>query len=165
MKHIKNLLLVLALMSFTPIHKFYFSLITIKVDTEKKNLNVSCKLFTDDLEQILFINNKVKYDLTKSNNNKEGEQAVNKYITNNLKLSQNFKNITLNWVGFEIENDVIWIYLESDFKEKKINGLKITNSILCDYSAEQTNLIQFNWNSKSFTEKMNCKNREVTIKE
>ncbi len=151
-------------MSFAPMHKFYFSLTSIKVDSAKKNLNVSCKLFTDDLEQILFNNYKVKYDLTKSTNNKEAEQAIYKYVTNNLKLNLNFKNVTLSWVGYETENDVVWIYLESNCKEKKFNNLKVTNSLLCDLTADQTNLIQFNWDNKSYTEKMNCNNKEVIIK-
>ncbi|MFA9215186.1 MAG: DUF6702 family protein, partial [Candidatus Methylacidiphilales bacterium] len=104
MKQLRNLLLILALMSFAPKHKFYFSLTSIKVDTQQKNLNVSCKLFIDDLEQILLNTNKVKYDLTKSEQIKAAEQAVYQYMVNHLKLNLNNKNMPLNWVGFETEN-------------------------------------------------------------
>lgn len=165
MKQLRNLLLIVALISFAPKHKFYFSLTSLKVDTQQKNLNVSCKLFIDDLEQILLSTNKVKYDLTKNNHNKAVEQAVYQYMVNHLKLNLNNRDVLLTWVGFETENDVVWIYLESKCLEKKFNNLKVNNSILCDLTAEQTNLVQFNWDLKSYTEKMNCGTKEITIKD
>jgi len=165
MKQLRNLLLIVALMSFAPKHKFYFSLTSIKVDTQQKNLNVSCKLFIDDLEQILLNTNKVKYDLTKSEQIKAAEQAIYQYMVNHLKLNINNKNMPLNWVGFETENDVVWIYLESKCTDKKFNNLKVSNSILCNLTTEQTNLVQFNWDLKSYTEKMNCGTKEVIIKD
>ncbi|MBJ7428788.1 MAG: hypothetical protein JHD28_07525, partial [Bacteroidia bacterium] len=104
-------------------------------------------------------------DLTKSEQIKAAEQAVYQYLANHLKLNLNNKNMPLNWVGFETENDVVWIYLESKCTEKKFNNLKVNNSILCDLTAEQTNLVQFNWDLKSYTEKMNCGTKEIIIKD
>jgi hypothetical protein len=157
------LIIALACFSFAPTHKYYFSLTEIKANTFNKTITVSAKLFIDDLEIILNKANNVKYDLIKSTEDKSVQKALLNYMIKHLQINLNGKIVALNFVGFEIENDVVWIFLESKLTEKEFNGVKITNSILYDFSSDQTNLIQFKWNNKNFTEKLSYPNKEVTI--
>jgi hypothetical protein len=68
MKKYKSLVLLVVVLicSFEPAHKFYFSITSIKVNNGNKSAAISCKLFTEDLEEILYLKTKVKFDLSKS---------------------------------------------------------------------------------------------------
>ena len=57
MKKYKSLVLLVVVLicSFAPAHKFYFSLTAIKVNNGNKSAAISCKLFTEDLEEILYL--------------------------------------------------------------------------------------------------------------
>ena len=39
--------------SYTAIHRYYFSMAEVKIDSKNKTIDVSCKLFTSDLEDAL----------------------------------------------------------------------------------------------------------------
>lgn len=160
-----TILIVLSLQiySFAPAHKYYFSLTEIKANTSSKTLSVSSKLFIDDLESALQKANKIKFDLSKTTDNKAVQNAVFNYINSHLQIYLDGKMVPLNLVGFETENEVVWIYLESKLNNKEFKSTKIINSILYDFSADQTNLIQYNWNNKNFTEKLTYPNKELII--
>ena len=153
----------LQIYSFAPAHKYYFSLTEIKANTFSKTLSVSSKLFIDDLESALQKTNNIKFDLSKSTNNKAVQNAVFNYINNHFQIYLDGIMVPLNLVGFETENEVVWIYLESKLIHKEFKNTKIINSILYDFSADQTNLVQFNWNNKNYTEKLNYPNKELMI--
>lgn len=160
-----TILIVLSLQiySFVPAHKYYFSLTEIKANTSSKTLSVSTKLFIDDLESALQKANKIKFDLSKSTDNKAVQNAVFNYINSHLQIYLDGKMVPFSLVGFETENEVVWIYLESKLIHKEFKSTKIINSILYDFSADQTNLIQFNWNNINYTEKLTYPNKELII--
>jgi len=160
-----TILIVLSLQicSFAPAHKYYFSLTEIKANTFSKTISVSAKLFIDDLESALQKTNNVKFDLSKSTENKAVQNAVFNYMNKHLQIYLDGKIVPLNLVGFEIENEVVWIYLESKLNNKEFKCTKIINSILYDFSADQSNLVQFKWNNKNFTEKLTYPNKELII--
>jgi hypothetical protein len=149
--------------SFAPAHKYYFSLTEIKANTFSKTLSVSSKLFIDDLESALQKTNNVKFDLSKTTENKAVQNAVFNYINNHLQIYLDGKIVALNLVGFETENEVVWIYLESKLSHKEFKNTKIINSILYDFSTDQTNLVQYNWNNKNYSEKLTYPNKELMI--
>ncbi|MFZ4798601.1 MAG: DUF6702 family protein [Bacteroidia bacterium] len=157
------LFFLLQICSFAPAHKYYFSLTEIKANTFKKTITVSSKLFIDDFEIALQKVNNRKFDLSKSAENKAVQNAVFNYINNHLQIYLDGKLITLTLLGFEADNDVVWVYLESKLNQKEYKNTKIINSILYDYSTEQTNLIQFKWNNKNYSEKLSYPNKELII--
>lgn len=165
----KNLILptglgvLLLLVSFTISHRYYFSLSEMKVDTQKKSLELSCKLFTDDIEDALFKLNHSKVDLASSEKNKQVQLQVETYLHERFKTVINGIPISLHLIGFEVENDVTWFYLESTFISK-ISGtakIKITNSLLYDFLPDQTNLVHVTYNDKEQTEKLVNPEKEV----
>jgi hypothetical protein len=151
--------------SFLQTRKSYFSLTEIKADTFKKSISISAKLFIDDLENALNKSNHKKRDLSKSANKAVIQSEVFAYINQHLQLYINNKLVVLNYLGYETENDVIWIYLESRLIENDLKSAKVTNSILYDFTPEQINMIQFKWNNKNFTEKLNYPNTVAIFKE
>jgi hypothetical protein len=149
--------------SFTVVHRYYFSLTELKVDTQKKSLELSCKLFTDDIEDALLQLNHRKVDLATSGKNNAVLVQVENYLHERFKIIINGIPIQLHLIGFEAENEVTWFYLEGIVNVKTLTPvkIKISNSMLYDFIPEQTNLLHFTWNDQERTEKLVNPDKEV----
>jgi hypothetical protein len=133
------------------------------VNTQKKNVELSCKLFTDDVEDALFKLNHSKVDLGKSQENKAVQAQVAKYLHERLNIVINGIPSKLLFVGFETENDVTWFYLEGNVNVGKAAPvkMKITNSLLYDFLPDQTNVMQVICDDKENTGKLVNPEKEV----
>ena len=149
--------------AYTVIHRYYFSLTEIKVDSKKKTISVSCKLFTNDLEEALGNLNKKKIELSKSINDKDVQLLLFNYLIERFKLSFGSKPVKLKFVGFENEDDVTWCYMESKLETQSSKNIKVMDSLLNDFLPDETNIIQMEWDANSRTEKLVNPNKEVVI--
>ena len=144
--------LLFILFSFAPLHRYYFSFSEIKVDTKKNILNVSCKLFTDDLENAL---NKIMHKkfVPGYTTDKQNSELLAKYLQEHFKISIAGKPLKLEFIGYENEGDATWCYLEiSKFAQQ--GKIIIMNDLLFDLLPEQTNIIQFYWNEINKSQKL-----------
>jgi hypothetical protein len=154
--------LLLLFCSLTIAHRYYFSLSELKVDTKKKSLELSCKLFTDDIEDALLKLNHSKVDLATSTKNKVVLGQVETYLHERFKIVINGIPIQTHLIGFEAENEVTWFYLEGTVSATLSPvKIKITNSLLYDFLPEQTNLLHFTWNDQERTEKLTNPDKEM----
>lgn len=136
---LKNILIALYSIFLIP-HPFYLSVTDCKYNPKNKNIEISCKMFTNDLEDALKKKNGKTVDLINPANKEETGKLVFEYIEKRLKITTNQKLMKLNYIGFEKEDDVIWTYLEIKNVEKPKN-LKIENTLLYDYLKEQINIV------------------------
>ncbi len=140
-------------LAFIPAHKYYFSLSEVRVDTQKKTLNVSCRMFTDDIQTALDNIYHKKIDLANSKENKEVQNLVNKYVTDHFKITVAGKPLKLSFVGFENEDDATWCYLEApQFSQK--GKITIIDDLLFNLFPDQTNIIQFYWDKINKSQKL-----------
>jgi hypothetical protein len=131
-------------------HPFHLSSTELNYNSKENTLELSCRIFTDDLEAALSKNYKVKTDLSNTSKHKDMELLVKKYALSNLALRANGKMLGLNYLGFEKDNEAIVVYLESE-PVKGLKKLETTNSILYDQYDDESNIIHvtFNGNRKS----------------
>ena len=126
-------------------HKFYVSLSDIKYNEESSTFQLSCSIFTDDLE-LAFENQtgkKIHLDeITPSN-----EQWVFEYVNAHFSAKTDGKPLKLIGIGYELEADVTWVYLESEEVDVP-KTIELSNTILFELYSEQKNLV------KSVSEKM-----------
>ncbi|MES2726908.1 MAG: DUF6702 family protein [Bacteroidota bacterium] len=117
-------------------HPFYVSVTEIKFN-KNNTAAISCRLFTDDLQNALFKLYKVKTSLNKK------DTALNafleKYFKERLVINTANKNLTLHCIGYEIEEEATWCYFEANGANS--NKISISNSLLYDFLPEQSNLI------------------------
>lgn len=134
-KIIVLLCLCFGLSAFT--HKFYVSISQIDYNKKSESLQITCKVFTDDFERVL--STKMR-DIKLSNQDSLDTQSkvIDAYIQKHLKL----KNVAINYIGAELDFDVIWLYLESE--PIKNDTIFLSNSILFDGFPEQKNIINVN---------------------
>ncbi len=123
-------------------HPFYLGVTHFKLNSKTHTLETSIKLFTNDLETALKkLNDSKTVDLINGSNKEEINKLISKYIQQHLNIKLNGKLAAFDYVGFEIEKDVTWIYIEYK-KVKSIKILDIENSLLYDSFDKQTNIIR-----------------------
>jgi hypothetical protein len=118
-------------------HKFYVSITQVNYNQETKSIEVTLKLFTDDLE--LATSNFSKTPI-KIVNAEDGDAAIANYIAQKFSIAINNQIKSLSYIGKELENDVSWCYLEIK-NLSNIKSIKINNSIFTEQFPDQKNLV------------------------
>ena len=126
------------------IHPFHVSVAEIKYKEDKKAIQISVRIFLDDLELALqAYSGNDKLDITKEADWDLVKENLEPYVSERIRLwDEKDKEYELNWVGAEIEEDVIWCYIEVE-KVKKLKQVKVLNSILHEVWGDQENLVHF----------------------
>ena len=137
-----SMLLVFALILPVFAHPFYVSMTEIIFNEKEKSLQISVRIFTDDLEKALVKDCNCKIDLLDAEKHKAMEPILFKYLQKVLKISPNKKAESFQFVGFEKEEESIWTYLEIK-NQTGIKDLFVENKILHQTKKKQTNLVRF----------------------
>jgi hypothetical protein len=123
-------------------HPFYLGVTHFKLNAKTNALETSVKLFTNDLETALKkFNNNSTVDLVNGSNKEELNKLINRYLQQHLNIKVDGKTATFDYIGYEIEKDVTWIYIEYK-KIKSIKTLDVENTLLYDSFDKQTNIIR-----------------------
>lgn len=121
-------------------HPFYISVVDIKHDAKLQSLNISLKLFTNDIEEALKKTTSKAIDLLNPKDKAEMENELMNYIKKRLSIIVNQKTSELNFIGYEKEEDAIWAYLEI----KKVavpKNIKVDTKLLYDFLPLQSNIV------------------------
>lgn len=126
------------------VHPFHVSVSDIKYKEDQKALQISTRIFLDDLELALqAYSGREKLDIVEESNWDFVDEQLEKYVLERLKLwDEKDRAYELNYVGAEIEDDVMWVYVEIE-KVKKLEKVTVWNSILHEVWADQENLVHF----------------------
>ena len=132
--------LILILSSFG-LHKFYVSIYQINFNQKDKRLEITSRIFIDDLNQVLKTKYNKKVNLLSKSQSLDDIELMKKYITENFFIKINGLPKTINYLSNEIQDNVLICYFNS--KEiSKIKSLEIKNTSLLDLNSEQQNIIQ-----------------------
>ena len=135
-------LLFLTLTSFS-VHKFYVALYQVNYAPEKKMLQITTRIFVDDLNNAIGKKYTKKVTLGAENETAEDVNLLNKYFSEKFYIKVNGQTKPLHFLSKEMEGDVLICYFT--IKEvKKINSLEIYNSIITEGISEQQNFMHFN---------------------
>lgn len=145
-------------MSF--MHPFYLGVIDLKYNKNEKAIQGSVKLFTNDLEVTLTKINRKTVDLINSKNKEETSKILFDYLSKHVKLTNNGKLTALKFIGYEIEQEAVWMYVEfSAINQPK--GVNIECTLLYEQLKEQINIINLEVNNSKKVSKIT--NPETTI--
>jgi hypothetical protein len=135
----KTLLISTLLVLFSA-HDFYLSLTEINHNTENKSLEVSVKLFTDDLMLALENAGAPRMELGTESEPPAANEFIEAYLQSHLSLIVNGKSINYTYLGKEAELDATWCYLEVE-NVRKVKTLQVKNTIFLDEFESQTNMV------------------------
>lgn len=123
------------------IHRFYVSIYKINFVPEKKMLQITSRIFVDDLNSVLYNKYNKKTFLGEQNESQVDIDLMKKYISDNFYLKVNDQQKTLNYLSNEIEGNVIICYY--NIKDiSKIITLEVKNTALLELNSEQQNIMQ-----------------------
>lgn len=157
------LLLVLSLMSFTVMHKYYVSVTEIEYVKEKQSVQIISRYFIDDFEKLL----RERYDtdiILKIDNEKEiVKYYIEKYLNTKLKITINGKPASYTFIGKDYETDILLCYLEI-MDVTNITSIEVSNTALQDVFSDQQNIIKLKVNNKSNSFLLNKDNPKGLLK-
>ena len=129
--------LLLLLLAFS--HPFYLGVTDLKYNTKEKALQGTVKLFVNDLEAALKKLNKRPVDLINISDSAGTKQMLHQYLNAHLHLQANGSPLTLKFIGFEREEEALWMYVEISCPAPK--KIQVQNTLLFDYLPGQTNIV------------------------
>lgn len=136
---IQGILVWFSLLLLTLSHPLHVSICDIEYQEDQKSLEISSRMFVDDLELSLSARFKVDNYFDKRDKSLI-DNDLKEFLAEKLKLQINGKPVDLNYLGYEIENDVLWCYLEVS-KVKSIKNIDLEYTVLLDTFDDQFNLV------------------------
>lgn len=121
-------------------HPFYVSICQIDHNPEVKSLEITFKIFTDDLERALEAQGTGKLYLGDARESPEADRYLHNYLKNQVEIVVNGDTTAFRYVGKEVEMDVTWCYVEIA-QVTEVKKIAVTNRILLEIYEEQTNLV------------------------
>lgn len=143
-------MLLFALFSAFTFHKFYVGVFQIDYFKEKKAVQITARLFIDDLEKALYKKHNKHFYLTTKDEISDANSYIASYLSEKLKIKINNKVQTLQFLFKEQENNIVICYLKINFKDN-MKELDIYNTILSDIFKGQQNLVHLNINGNKKT--------------
>jgi hypothetical protein len=124
------------------IHPYFISLSEIKYNQGSKKLEIAQKIFWDDLERELSAISGKKLDFLKPDDSKQLDQLIKEYLLSKQEITVNGQKVTLAYLGYEIEEDAAWFYLESG-KVGIPKSVDIKMTLLVNQFPGQQNIVNF----------------------
>jgi len=123
-------------------HPFYISLTEIRYNPENQSLEIAQKIFWDDLEVALGASQNTKVDFLNPPDRNTLEELAKSYLLEQNEITVNGKKVNLTYLGFEIEDQAAWFYMEA-LKVDLPKHVEVYNNVLIQHFEGQQNIINF----------------------
>jgi hypothetical protein len=141
-----SLLLLILYFSFNAVysadaHKFYLSLTEIHIREDKKAVEISMRIFPDDLDRAIEMTRGVNPRILTKFEHDSADAWIMEYLARNFFVRINGKQIHCSFLGKEAESDAVWCYLEAPLPGTPDN-IQVQNTLLTEIFQDQKNIIQ-----------------------
>ena len=143
-------------------HPFYVSICQIDFNKENHSLEISLKIFADDLLLGLENAGASKLYLGEKKENVNTDRYIFDYLKSGLKFTINDSPQQYSFIGKELESDVVWIYLEIT-GINKLDRVMVNCNLLTEVLETQSNIIQVNNGNELKSMLLNKKKQTDTI--
>lgn len=161
-----RLLIVLTVGVFSAafMHPYYVSVSEITCDDKKGEVQISIKMFTDNLEEAIgkLYGNKTDLKNAKDNARTNAEWTLERYLKRNFVLKINGEETSLTFEGYECDAEATWCYLNVK-TENACKKMELQNTLLYDYLPEQMNLVHFTLNGNKKSEKLKNPDKVLSV--
>lgn len=134
------LAVVFVLSSAFTFHKFYVGVFQVNYAAEKKMLQITSRVFIDDLNNAM---EKKYHKKTFVGTSKETQADIDlfkKYLSENFSIKVNGQSKTITYLSKEVEADDVLVCYSRITNVDKFKTLEISNTMLVDWSSEQQNI-------------------------
>jgi hypothetical protein len=130
-------------------HKFYVSNTIVEQNPRTGVLEITIKLFTDDLERAIQQDGHPNLRLT-DDENQVTNAVIQSYLEKHFWLKFQSRLTPLIYVGQEVEADLTICYFELA-QLPEFNFIEVKNNLLMEIFADQKNVVDLNINGKRQT--------------
>ena len=133
-------LLLINYMSGMSLHAFHVAVTEIEYDGKSSQLEITHRIFIDDLEVALTEWSSEKIDILNPSDPAKLNELIGKYLSEKTSYILNEKEVEVKYLGSEREEAVMYCYqFVSDIK--KVKSLKVSNTVLMETFDDQTNIV------------------------
>jgi len=146
MKYLKKSLLVflLPLLAFTVAHKFYVSVTNISYSEKDQAIQITSRIFIDDIEKVLLERYGVETHLATNSETSLANEYIEKYLRTKFLMFIDGEQKEYNFLGKKYDNDIMICYLEiPEVAIIEVKSLEVQNELLTDLFDEQQNVVHF----------------------
>jgi hypothetical protein len=143
-------------------HPIFVSVTEIEYNAVNKALEISCKIFVDDFEKTLRKKHLTKIDLQDAKLKAEMSRLVNDYFQKHLSISTDGKKASLQFLGFELQEEGVICYFESK-NIAKVKSIELVNNILYEYNPQQMGIIHVMANGVRKSSRLDNPNEKVSF--
>jgi hypothetical protein len=125
-------------------HKFYASFVTMNFNPQEQLVEITMRIFPDDLEAALRKQQNKAVHLDKS---KEVAAMIMAYLRKTFELKKAGRVLPLRWVGMDLGVDSAFLYFEVKL-QGGLAGAQLRNHFLFEMFDDQTNVVSIKYNGK-----------------
>jgi len=145
MLNLSALGLVFSWLAFIGAHPFYLSLTDMQYNAANQEIEIAIKIFTDDLDETLTARYGEAIRLETEREHPDADAYLFTYIEENFSLSIQDQALPLSYLGREVEEDVVWVYLTVPCASSP-EQVKVKQAILLDMFEGQRNIVHLEVN-------------------
>ena len=134
------IVLLIPLFAFTA-HKYYVSSTKIEFKKESKTVQITMRIFIDDLQETINSTFSKDFELALPNEPEEIDHLIDKYVSKKFEIIINDEQKKYSYLGKEYNSDEIYLYLEIENIEL-IDSIEIKNDMLMEIFPDQQNIIK-----------------------
>ena len=144
-------------------HPVYVSMTNMDIDSQKGDIVLSIRIFTDDLETILHNKYNVHSWIGTPNEHRDSRRLLGEYIHERFSVAvNNGKKLDLQTDSITIADDCMWFYMKGT-AQQTIRHVEIDNRLLTDFFSSQTNLVIIGTGRKENGYKLNRKTHKIEL--
>jgi len=137
-----NFLPVIISLILSLFHPFHVSVCDVEYNEESESIQLSQRIFLDDLEQALNETYGTSLVIDDESSLDYRDKLVQVYLFENIELGVDGEDLERKFIGSEIEDNALWCYIE--YKGiKKFKSLLIKSTVLLETFDDQANIIHF----------------------
>ena len=135
------------------LHPFYVSVTEINHNAKTQAIEVSCRMFYDDLEKELNTVNHTHINIVKPTDKVQVNKLIADYVKKHLVIKADGKPLNLGYVGYEIQEDGAWCYFEAK-GVPMVKDIAVHDELLYQLHPEQINMIHTTVNANRKSKKL-----------
>ncbi|MEZ2415931.1 DUF6702 family protein [Muriicola sp. E247] len=126
------------------VHKFYVSVTQVEYYAPEEAIQITSRVFIDDLEKALLERYDVQTFLATSKEVKETDGIVERYLMAKFVVRINGSKVEYKYLGKKTDSDLMILFLEiPGISLDKLKSIEIQNELLMDVFEEQKNILHF----------------------
>lgn len=124
------------------LHPIHISLCEMNHNAAARRIEITHKIFIDDLQDALEKHYKIRTHLATSKEHPEAEKLIEQYLQMQFQCKINGQSVRWKYIGREYEIDACWIYLEAE-QMLPVQSVEVRNAVLTELFDDQINFIHF----------------------